>query len=444
MTIDWDSTRSLGEAWRTQGLAYAEAINSYVAKGLADGWDRAGEQPVDPRGPLAEAVLEVVRAASRAGEVETLRELFPPALEPFADSRDGRAQSIGPVLLLEDGRLVFRVGATHERNRVIVANGSDLRTLEDVLCVGRSPDRRYIAVARPRGVEIRDGWDGPLCRKLRWPTHRERALSRARRKPHDGPPPITAIIPFPDGERALLMSPEGVFVLDPTAVTLVHPREEDSESYLDWHSKQFPDEEPVQTIAMEHGAISPDGRYIAVGEQDGNHRVLDAKSLAEIASIAPRSAYPHHAVFSADGGQLALNSCHFYNGETIAVATALLPGLVTKPGKRDRRLLTLDRECRVYASAVRRDEYIFGDAYGYLRAFSVGAEPRWRHHVGATISGMDISEDGGRLVVATHGGTVHLLELDTGTRDPYAIGTATHRERFRWLFWRGEQAPLLW
>ena len=79
-----------------------------------------------------------------------------------------------------------------------------------------------------------------------------------------------------------------------------------------------------------------------------------------------------------------------------------------------------------------------------LRAVRPTGELLWQHALGATVSSLDLTPDGRLLAVGTYAGTVHLLDLDTGTPDPYAIGTASHRERARWLFLPGEDQPLRW
>ncbi len=443
------SADSLTQAWQEQGRSYAEAFSAVLANDLAEGRVGPMDPPEDPRRSLLPRVLEALREANRGGATEAFRAQFPPAWELLWRARDSEEESnepeqpIGPILLLDDARLVFRVGAPEQRSRTVVAHGADLVPLPDILCVGRSPNREWFAVAREEHVEIRRGWDGPLVRTFPWPTEQERVLSRYQCKTKEGAPPITEIIPFPDGRRALLVSSEGIFVLDENQATLVHPSDEAREAYFAWHHKQFPGEDVDAHLDMEHGAISGDGRHIAVGAQDGSHRILD-DTLTEIASIGSLSEYPHHAVFSADGQQVALNSCHFYGGITLGVPRSLVPGLVTKPGKRHRRTLILDRQCRVYASATRHDEYIFGDAAGILRCCDVRGRARWWHSVGSTISGMDISPDGKTLAAGTWGGSIHVLDLETPSRDPYAVGTSTHCERYAWLFLPGESTPLRW
>jgi hypothetical protein len=39
---------------------------------------------------------------------------------------------------------------------------------------------------------------------------------------------------------------------------------------------------------------------------------------------------------------------------------------------------------------------------------------------------------------------ISILKLDGETRAEYEIGTGNHSEVRRWLFWNGENQPLIW
>ena len=110
----------------------------------------------------------------------------------------------------------------------------------------------------------------------------------------------------------------------------------------------------------------------------------------------------------------------------------------------DERLTVLEEGSRVYAGVFRNDEFIIGDATGYLRAFDLTGKFRWQHFIGSSIGDIDISIDGKKLVATTYAGFLCILDMDTGRPDPYAIGTADHRECRRWLFWKTESEPLMW
>lgn len=141
---------------------------------------------------------------------------------------------------------------------------------------------------------------------------------------------------------------------------------------------------------------------------------------------------------------VAFNSCHMHRGGTIGVPTSLLPGLKTDQYYIDERFCLLEDQARVYAGVYRHDEFIIGDASGYLHAFDETGKSRWRHFIGSSIGDIDVSEDGKKLIVSTYAGFLCIIDMDTGQKDPFVIGNSTHQEKRRWLFWTNEENPLIW
>jgi hypothetical protein len=147
--------------------------------------------------------------------------------------------------------------------------------------------------------------------------------------------------------------------------------------------------------------------------------------------VVPTSRFPGLSVSSEDLEK------HWFSKNTAAEMRKGLQEL-------DRDLVLIDAESKVYAAAWRGEEFIMGDAYGDLRAFDKTGEVLWQHFIGSSVNDIDLSPDGKTLVVTTYAGFVCILDLDTGEPDPFAISTATHRERRRWLLWKNEPKPLVW
>ncbi len=238
-------------------------------------------------------------------------------------------------------------------------------------------------------------------------------------------------MPFPDGRCVLLVSSQGIYLLTPEGCRRILPTGGGAAG------------DPLAHLAMEHGAVSRDGSLIAVGCQDSNHLIYNDR-LELIGDIGNPSSCPHCAAFSADHSVILLNACHFYQGTTIGVPTRLLPGLTTRPYPADARTPVLEGSSRVYAAASRADEFIIGDATGYVRAFGLDGTPRWRQFIGSSIGDIDVAADGRVLAVSTAAGFVVTFLLDGKGQEPHQIGTGRHPETARWLFWRGEQKPLRW
>lgn len=218
---------------------------------------------------------------------------------------------------------------------------------------------------------------------------------------------------------------------------------EQMKEHFEWSLKECSDDELSLYLSMEHGAISKDGKLIAVGCQDSSHLVFNDQ-LELVGNVGNQSEYPHYAAFSDDQSMIALNSCHFYSGVTVGVSIELLPGLETEAYEEDKRTLILQDTARVYAAVSRGDEFIIGDASGYVRAFDLRGKRRWEQFIGSTVGDIDVSPDGKTLVVSTYAGFLSIFQLDAGSQAPHQIGNGGHYEQRRWIFWKDEQKPLVW
>jgi hypothetical protein len=429
----------LSNAWRAGGRLHADAVNDFVERGMRDGWPDKDPQLPDHQTPLADAVLEVVREANRSGNASTLRERFPPAVQPFASRLKNAGRALDPAMWIDGESVVLRIGAPYEAGPIVIANVDGISECPGILGFGRSHDGTFVALAKETGFEIRRGWHGEVATTLPWPTEFENIPASHRKPRAPTPLRITKLEVFPDGQRILLASPSGVFILTRDRAVQLLPEPDHYQDRLD-------DDEDVSEVelSMEHAALSPDGGLILAGHQDSSHLVFDAQGR-RIATLHPRSEYPHFAWFSADGCIAGFNSCHFYSGESFGVPIADLQGESPldsdPPGIR-----TLQEGARVYAAVARGDEFIIGDAHGYLRAFDAEGKFRWQRFLGGTICSLDLGPDGRTLAVTTYAGILCALDLDNTERDPYAIGTGSRHpgELWRWLFWKNEERPLRW
>ncbi|MEN5139804.1 hypothetical protein [Pseudomonas juntendi] len=431
------------QQWQQAVTAYALAVNDYVAQGRTQGWDNLAEPQVPATEHLLEAWLAALQEANRAGVDEqkrlAFREAWPPAHQPLLPLLDEHGQGIGNVLLLDDGSLMARIGMPYDKGQVVRIDRHGVTPVIGIEHFGRCPARRYFALANAEGVRVTDGWGGPQVQRLAWPTGLEGLPAGYPFEPFDLPPTPTALIPFPDGQRVLLVSAQGIFVLASAGATRLLPHQA---RVLDALAEGTEPEDISLGLSMEHGRVSADGRLIVVGEQGSRHLVLDDQ-LRLVAEVGPGSEYPHFALFNRAGDQVILNACHFYSGATLAVRVVDLPGLKTDYYSQDPRTPLVQDGARVYAGVARAGEYIVGDAYGYLRAFGEDGKEHWQHYLGSTISAMDISADGHTLVAASHAGIVSVIALDSG-RPAWQIGTGAHGEVRRWLFWKGWDKALAW
>lgn len=239
---------------------------------------------------------------------------------------------------------------------------------------------------------------------------------------------VTQIIPFNDGQKVLLVSYQGIFLISSSEEKRVDTitnenTEQDDENY---------------DIDMAHADLSHDNRYIAIGEQCSNHCILSADGEL-LNEFYPESSYPHFSLFASDDKQVIFNSCHFYNGVTGAISVEEF-----EENKEDYAIEVIDEEMRVYTGVSVEDYYILGDAYGYIRAVNKQGELLWRHFLGGNMASMEISDDGKTLWVGNYAGFLYRLSLDKGQRDSHTIGTSNHYEDFRLLIFKDEEQIWRW
>ncbi|MCY9516319.1 WD40 repeat domain-containing protein [Paenibacillus apiarius] len=431
--------------WRQEGARYAKDVNEFVGKGLTEGWDAVDEVELqgDGRSELAEQVLEMVAAANEAGDIERLRRALPAATLPFMGAYKDRLKAVKSIFFIDEDTYVFRSGATWESGCVHAVSAGKLRTFEHITLVGRSPNGETYALVAEEGIRTMRGLHndltGELLHSFSWGNIYDsikslrlpiKTLADLEEPPHEH---LTEIIPFADGKKLILVSNLGIYLVAAGSAKLLHPSAEEIE---DWGADDVED----IWIDMVHAALSHDEKHIALGSQGSSHLLYDAEGNFK-AEIYPESSYPHYCLFTRDDERVLFNSCHFYNG--ITLSASIQEACVASPLEVREDDIVEDGS-RVYAAAVRGDEIILGDANGYLRTVKLDGSLSWQYFLGGTISGITVSPSGNRLAVGTYGGMLHLLDLDMDERDPYAIGTAAHWERERWIVWKGLEQPLRW
>ncbi|MEL1244816.1 hypothetical protein AAEO56_11130 [Flavobacterium sp. DGU11] len=413
-----DLHSDIQKEWNEKGAAYGTGINEMVAFGETHGWDKwEGEEPVDEREHLADEVVRLLHEANESGTVAAFREAFPPSDSPLLAYIKNNQQNIELFSFIGDEKIIFFVRAYNQEPQGYILDGDKLMELDpSVKAVGKSKQGNVFAVLTDGVLTTVQGWDGEVIATFTLDALKESTM--------------TQLLPFNDGKTVVLVAPEGIYLLSAEGEKLIHPEPDEDEELEE-------DEEPGISLSMENADISNDNRYIVVADQDGSHRVLNA-SGEQIGEIGPESSYPHFCLFASNDDQLITNSCHFYNGVTIGVATS---NLETYQDSED--YVDIDESMRVYAGVAADGYYILGDANGYIKAFDKQGKNLWRHFLGSTINGMCLSDDGKTLWVGSYSGMVHKLRLGAGHRDTHTIGNGNHYEDFRIIFRKGKPA-LFW
>ncbi|MES2612345.1 MAG: WD40 repeat domain-containing protein [Pseudomonadota bacterium] len=453
----------LSGQWQADGEAYVAAIRAHQFA-MTDREDEEEEEedededqpeadlPDDPRKASAPAVLQLARLVNRhadAALAARFRQRFAFAPDAFVRTASKAGQFIGPVLLLADGRMLARIGPTYSESvHWVQIEDAALTPLPALEGLGRSADGSCFAQSDGTHITTHRGFGGPQIAQLPLPRGNEGIPESMGLVAGSLGQRCDEIIPFNDGQRVLLRNPTGVYLISAAhGVQRLHPQEfdegdsgEDDGGPYTWlknHQDAADGEPQGSLLAMDmlHMALSPDERFIALGDQDSAHILLDAQDGRPLRTLDTQSSYPHHARFSHDGTRLWFNSCHLYNGITIATPADAAD---------DTEGTVVDAQWRVYASATLPGMVVMGDASGYVYAMDDEGRTLWRHHVGSSISAIEASPDGSTLLVGSYGGYLAVLQRTETGLDPYSIGTSPYTEASRWIFWDNEPTPLRW
>lgn len=430
MTMNKSS--DIQKEWNEKGAAFGIAINEMVAFCETHGSNNwTGGEAVDEREHLADEVLQLLKEANTSGKVAEFREAFPPSYSPLAKYINRNEQNIELLHFIGDEKVVFFVRCYDQKPQGYILDGDKLMELDpSIKAIGKSKQGNVFAVFTDDGrLTTIQGWDGEVIA-----TFTLEALKKST---------MTQLLPFNDGKKVLLVSPQGIYLLSEEGEKRIHPElkeDEEPDGYDDYDDDE--EEEDDFEISMENADLSNDNRYIVVADQDSSHRILTAAGEPVI-EIEPESSYPHFSLFSSNDDQVILNSCYFYDGVTIAVNTSKLDDLTNDANEKSFECLDIDESMRVYSGVAADGYYILGDADGYIKAFDKRGNQLWRHYLGSSITSMSLSDDEKTLWVGSYSGMLHKLKLGAGHRDTHTIGNGNHSEEFRIIFWKGEPV-LFW
>jgi len=409
----------LKEQWNIKGEQYAKEVNEMVQFGEKNGWENwKGKEPIDNREDLAEDVIYRLKQANLQQDVERFRNDFPPSHAPIIPLLEKQSQSIAQLHFISEQKIVFLTGTSYQNRQAYLLNNDEILTLEPSIdAIGKSKLNNVFAVAVGNRITTFKDWGGEII--MHFNLNETAGFG------------ITELIPFNDGNRLLMITSEGVYLISEKEEKLIHPLNEEEEE--DWSSN----------IDMENATLSNDNNYIVVGDQCYDHRILDSNGNT-IGRVGPQSSYAHFCLFSKDDSQLIANSSHFYNGITIGIDANKLIDINIEAYTDNENYSIIDDEMRVYTGLATKDYYILGDAYGTIRAVDRKGNKVWRHFLGSTISGMTISDDEQTLWVGSSSGMLHKLKLGKGHRDHHTIGNGNHYEEFRLLIWKDEDQIWKW
>lgn len=455
MTIN--DLSDLSKEWNDAGRRLAKDVQARLERFHAREVDDP-QLPADSRGEsLATRVLDAVVELNRLGRWQEARRWFDPAHEPFIP-RMGN-QGLPFVVALGEDEALFRRGSTYQDGHLWHVAGSSLTPLPKLLAAAISSDRQMLALADSDGVRVLRGWNGPEVARFPWPSSDDLvprwvpASARDRYEVESPPSSLSYLCVANSGLRIAIASGSGVLVGDVRSGLaswhLALPRHDEAN---DWVLEELNKGESVGFHGdMVHVAMSGDGHFLACGAQDDGHHLFavdDAGRTSLWAKLGHASEYPHNACLSDDGKYVALNSCHFYSGATIAADMRAIKGAVTEPYEEDARTPVINPYLRVSASTWLSDSALPEKKSAFalagasaLTVVTPAGETLHELMFGSSASGIDYCPTTKTLVLGSYSGFLHFLK--PSEVDPLGLGWRPPKELKRWCFLK-DLPPLQW
>lgn len=425
--------------WNRLGRDYIVRLNRLIAD--AHNGSETGNAPEEPRTTaLAQTIVAAVEAEDRAGRWRPDQPIADRAHAPFIDLLDGVGQNLNCICILGPDEFLVRPGTAYQPRPALHLRGGTVTERPDILAAAMARHHDLLLLVGEAGFAVRPGLDQPPVRLLPWPEGvRPRALDNVAIS-DDG-----ATILFVENETAVwLGQAEG----DEARWTRVFP----SAAFLAEH--QYDDDPEAEDIpwsdSMMHGALSPDGQFLAYGSQCYGHfidRINGVGRVRRWATISGASEYPHFACFSDDSAYAALNSCHFYHGATVGVRLADLKENAASDEAQDADATLIDGRLRVYAATwlpggSDANGFALAGA-GYLDIVSATGDVRHTVNFGSSASSIDYCPKTGLLAVASYSGFLHIYDPARIAAEGTVIGYRPIHERYRWVLWR-DRTPFRW
>jgi hypothetical protein len=441
------SNGELSNQWNQLGRAHCGQISQQVAALVADP-DTDGrrfEWPNDPRNEaMAEAVIEQVQQLNLDGNWTEARQQFDPAHAPFIPFLNDFGQNVACVTILGPDEYLVRLDTTEDGGTLHII-GDVINQRPDILAVAASRNHEHLVIAKEDGFWISHSLDAPPTGYIDWMEGCLLHALNTLQVSDDGR--IIAIVP---GNES------GVWIADVSPSAGTWHRAYPSTQFLlerAGNGDEDDEEDNNWTDSMMHCALSPDGRFIAYGSQCYRHfvdAILPDGTTQRWGEIGYHSEYPHNACFSNDSSYVAVNSCHFYNGATVAAKVADIEGEQTECYEESDLVTSIDSMLRVYAStwlpagvAGSADGAFALAGLGYLNVADPTGALAFRQEFGSSASSIDYCPKTRRLVLGSYSGFLHVYDVDTEESPDRVCGYKPRKELYRWVFWR-DQAPFRW
>ena len=440
----------LSKRWIKEGEQFKNQLNAFLDAIYSGG--EGPEEPHETRGDMAEKVYHKAIELNKKGKHQKLRELYPPAYEPFQEFYESISRSINQIIVLKNDQIIVRADGNVylDDGNVYLLENDKVTKQKGVLAFGISANKEFVAKVNKKNIQVFSDWNGAAIAEFKYPNGYGKATENKKVADfnEDGLLVLHVAV-FNDGKRVLLATSNGVFVLSNNKSECIFPTQEMMPELLKDFYEEYEEDEAFEFSAdYIHADLSPDNTKIAAGFQSSQHCILEDKGngFEETGSIQARSEYPHAVGFHDTLDHIAMASCHFQQSGIVGMDLKHLPMNANASWyeELDEKFDALSDNMWVYAILPYKEGYLLGANNGYIWYLNP-KDPKDKAylHVGGTIMSMDFSKDKTHLVVTTFSGYVIKFDLTATTKDKTLVTDMPIKETNRWVIWK-DIDPLIW
>ena len=443
----FESVDDASRAWIAEGERYTSLLNKWLHE-LYTQDEPSFEEPTFERQDLERAVIDGVTELGARGQGALAHTKFPLYYDGIGKAFWDRYGLVVDRVLAAGLDTYARVRyPTNRPPEVFHITGETIAPLPDLLAIGSSHDKQYLAFAYDDRLEIEHGGERM---RLAYPTAFHHAADRLPTALGRGRAmAVESVRVLPNGRDVLLVSAEGIFVVGTGGAQRLYPLDATLDEYVAEHA------EDTLRIAMHFGNADVDasGTRIACGGMFRRgimaglamYRLVDGKWTLENTS-QDDAFFPAQAVFHRTRPHVAFAATLYaslHNDLTNTTFRIDLDDLAPGPIESFGGGISRERG-RVQAIASFGNGFLLGFDNGYVRWMGVEDNTQLLGYVyvGGSIYDIDVAADGQSFVVASDAGLVSRFTL--GDRaSPNLIATMPLVDASRTAFFR-TWPPLRW
>ncbi len=258
------SMKEASAAWIEAGDTYTRKINSWLAELYETGEPSEEEPTIDD--DLERATIEAIESLNHNGQGLRVRELFPRYYDGIGR---GFWHKYGLVLdrVLHAGDALYgRVIPPNGKPDVMGLKAGVISPATDVLAMGSSHDKRFLAWAFDAGIQV---VSHAGTTTFAYPTSYGHAAADALGTDSLGKGEgmkVRDVLVLPSGNEIVLVCSEGIYLISQSRAQRLYPLDDDMNTYVD-HFKQGGGQPGEFNLEMNfpNADISPDGTRVSCG-----------------------------------------------------------------------------------------------------------------------------------------------------------------------------------